>query len=454
MAAFERFNDWVRQSLMLKLLAVGILILILLIPTSMVNSLIQERKYNSQDVISEVSSAWSNPQTIAGPVLTVPYKEYYTNEKGEVFNNTKYARFLPDSLTINGQLQTTMRYRSIYKVVVYASELSFSGSFPNPNFEEWKIEEANVLWDEAYLSVTISDMRGIQKPIELTWRDTIATFSPGVGFDMTPSLKEASVQDYNLKNIASKGGMSAKLNLSKRSNTMNFKFDLALNGSQNIYFTPVGKQTQVQLASNWATPSFKGAFLPDNYEVLESGFNAYWQVLHLNRNYPQQSLDAIYNFDDSQFGVDLIIPADYYQKSTRSAKYGILFIALTFLIFFFVEVLNNKRIHPIQYILVGLALVLFFTLLLAFSEHIGFEWAYLAASSATIALIGVYLSNVFKDKKLTLVTVAILVILYGFIYTLLQLEDYALLLGSIGLFIILSVVMVFTRKIDWYKVRN
>ena len=127
---------------------------------------------------------------------------------------------------------------------------------------------------------------------------------------------------------------------------------------------------------------------------------------------------------------------------------------MTFLIFFFVEVLNNKRIHPIQYILVGLALVLFFTLLLAFSEHIGFEWAYLTASSATIALIGVYLSNVFKDKKLTLVTVAILVILYGFIYTLLQLEDYALLLGSIGLFIILSVVMVFTRKIDWYKVRN
>ena len=452
MNAFERFNDWVRQSLMLKLVAVGILILILLIPTSMVSSLIQERKYSSESVINEVSGAWSDAQTIAGPILTIPYKEYYTDEKGAVFNNTKYAHFLPDSLIISGNIQTSTRYRSIYQVVVYTSNLNVRGAFSTPNFESWKIEPTNVLWDEAYLSVGISDMRGIQRAVNMRWQDTILAFSPGINVAMS-TQQEKQYDSYNQKQVKF-GGMSAYLDLTSRTNALDFSFDLALNGSRNIYFTPVGKQTEVTITSDWASPSFQGAFLPDSNRVTDGGFYAQWNVLHLNRNYPQQTLESGYDFNDSHFGLDLLIPADYYQKSERSAKYGILFIALTFLIFFFVEVLNNKRIHPIQYILVGLGLILFFTLLLAFSEHIGFEWSYLISSAATIALIGVYIANIFKATSLTWITIMILAMLYGFIYLLLQLEDYALLLGSIGLFVILSIVMIYTRKIDWYKVRN
>ncbi|MEN0050315.1 MAG: cell envelope integrity protein CreD [Bacteroidota bacterium] len=450
---FDRFNEWVRNSLIVKLLAIGILILLLLIPSSMVESLIREREYNSERVINEVSGLWSHPQQLLGPILTVPYKEYYTNDDGKVLSTTKYANFLPSTLNINGELDNQKRYRSIYEVVVYTSELSIVGNFPRPNFADFKIDTSDVLWDEAYLSVGISDMRGIQNTVKLNWADENYEFSPGMKYRYENNNNNNQYDNYG-KPINNNGGISSRLDLTYPKASYTFSFDLTLNGSRNIYFTPVGATTNVVLSSDWQTPSFKGAFLPDERTINEKGFQANWEVLSLNRTYPQAWLGNSYGFSGSQFGVDLLIPVDYYQKSTRSAKYSILFVALTFLIFFFVEVLNGKRIHPIQYILVGLALVLFYTLLLAFSEHIGFAWAYVVSSVAIIGLISLYVSSIFKNSKLTLVTTGILIILYGFIYTLLQLEDYALLLGSIGLFVILGFVMLFTRRIDWYALRN
>lgn len=442
---FERFNEWIRRSLILKLLGVGILVLLLLIPTQMVQSLIQEREYTSQAVIDEVSSLWSNPQRISGPIISVPYKEYYKNDKGELLSNTLYAYFLPESLKVDGTLESQTRYRSIYEVVVYNTDLKVSGNFKRPDFSDWKIEESNILWDEAALSIGISDMRGIQNTVQLSWNDTTLAFEPGIRHAQRTNNQD----NYNA--ASSNSGISTSINLSEVVEAYDFQFDTDLNGSQNIYFTPLGRATNVALQSDWLTPSFKGSFLPDERSVSNEGFTANWEVLNLNRNYPQKWRNQSYNFFQSQFGVDLLIPVDYYQKSMRSAKYAILFIALTFLIFFFVEVLNNKRIHPIQYILVGLALVLFFSLLLALSEHIGFSWSYLTSSIIIIALIAVYISSVFKNRNLTFVTTGILGILYGFIYTLLQLEDYALLLGTIGLLIILSIIMFFTRRIDWYN---
>ncbi|MEM0991825.1 MAG: cell envelope integrity protein CreD [Bacteroidota bacterium] len=438
---FDRFNEWLRNSLIVKILAIGILILLLLIPSNMVEDLIRSRQYSSQQVINEVSSLWSYPQRLVGPILSIPYKEYFTDSEGKLLNTTKYAHFLPDELNIEGALEHQTRYRSIYEVIVYSTDLQLSGSFDRPDFAAFKIDSSNVLWDEAYLSVGISDMRGIQNTVRLNWN--------GKSYDFEPGMK------YHSANNNNKGGINSRLDLSAYENaTYQFDFEIDLNGSQNIYFTPVGATTTVALSSAWSTPSFQGAFLPDERNVDENGFTANWEVLSLNRSYPQQWLGNSYEFSTAQFGVDLIVPVDYYQKSTRSAKYGILFIALTFLLFFFVEVLNDKRIHPIQYILVGLALILFYTLLLALSEHIGFAWAYLASSVVIIGLISFYVSSIFKNAKLTLVTTAILIILYGFIYTLLQLEDYALLLGSIGLLVILAFVMIYTRKIDWYKLRD
>ncbi len=243
---------------------------------------------------------------------------------------------------------------------------------------------------------------------------------------------------------------------------------------------PLGRNTQVNIRSDWPNPSFDGAFLPDERDVDESGFTARWEVLHLNRNFPQAWKGSQYRFttpgaspsspdnyyydrppvDVAQtvsteasgyrFGVNLLRPVDEYQKSMRSAKYAILFISLTFLVFFFVETLNRKRIHPIQYLLVGLALCIFYALLVAISEQLNFNLAFIVSSIAVTVLITLYCHSIFKQQKLTLFIGLLLVMLYGFVFTLLQLQDYALLIGSIGLFGILAVVMYFSRKIDWY----
>lgn len=260
-----------------------------------------------------------------------------------------------------------------------------------------------------------------------------------------------------------------------------FAFNLDLNGSSSLGFLPMGKVTEVSINAPWTTPSFTGAFLPDTREVNEAGFSARWKVLHLNRNFPQAWKGNQYYFSLSElastedmlmppalrggseikpgqqnfaFGVNLLMPVDQYRKSMRSVKYAIMFISLTFLTFFFVEILNRKRIHPIQYLLVGLALCIFFALLLAISEHTAFNLAYILSALAVTALIGIYVSAVFKSRKLTAMLSLLLVLMYGFIFTLLQLEDYALLIGSIVLFIILAVVMYISRRIDWYAAAN
>jgi inner membrane protein len=238
----------------------------------------------------------------------------------------------------------------------------------------------------------------------------------------------------------------------KSAKTYKFSFDLNLNGSQSLNFIPLGKETNINLASKWANPSFDGAFLPDQRQVSKDGFTAQWKILSLNRNYPQSFSESdSYSIKDSAFGVKFLVPIDQYQKITRSVKYAIMFIALTFLTFFFVEIFNKKRIHPIQYLLVGFALLVFYTLLLSISEHTNFNFAYILSSIATIILITLYSKAIFKNNFLSLLLGCILIILYGFMYVVLQLQDYALLMGSIGLFIVLAAVMYASRKIDWYS---
>ena len=233
-----------------------------------------------------------------------------------------------------------------------------------------------------------------------------------------------------------------------------FSFSLKLKGSEVLYFTPLGKETNVSLASNWSSPSFDGNFLPDQRSIADSGFTANWNVLHLNRNYPQQWLGSSHDITYSAFGVNLFTPVDNYQKSTRSVKYAIMIIALTFLVMFFVEILNNKAIHPFQYILIGLALCVFYSLLISISEQSNFNFAYLISGLATVGLIAAYSKSVFKENKLVALVSSVLVILNGYVFSLIQLEDYALLMGSIGLFIALAAVMYYSRKIDWYNLNK
>jgi len=233
---------------------------------------------------------------------------------------------------------------------------------------------------------------------------------------------------------------------------LDFIFGISVNGIEEVTFGPIGKETNFHLNSSWKDPSFDGKFLPNKRKVNENGFSADWKVLHINRNYPQGWTGDDYEVRGTSFGVKLQLPVDVYQKSMRVAKYAILFIVLTFLVFFFVEILNKILIHPIQYILVGLALVLFYVLLLAFSEQIIFDYAYILSAVMTISLILFYCRSILKSWALAAMTASILTVLYAFIFILIQIQDYALLFGSLGIFLILAITMYFSRKIDWFEI--
>lgn len=284
----------------------------------------------------------------------------------------------------------------------------------------------------------ISDLRGIEKQVEVNWGKTTAFFSPG-----TPS------------NSITQSGLHTEVTFKNDSSVSHaFSLRLILRGSQLLYFLPTGKTTEVSMASTWPDPAFKGAFLPKTHSISDDGFTAEWSVLDLNRKFPPWWTNERYRLDQSAFGVDFIVPVDDYQKTYRSIHYAILFIGLTFLVFFFIEVSRKVRIHAIQYLLVGMALVVFYTLLLSMSEHLDYNLAFGLSAFATIALISAYVKAVLKSRALTSLIAGILTTLYGFIFVVIQLQDFALLIGSIGIFIILALTMFFSRKIDWSNARG
>jgi inner membrane protein len=406
----------------------------------MIKGLIHERENVQNDAISEVSAKWGENQTISGPYISIPYykyvKEYSKKDSVEKLVLIKEnIHILPSELSIDGIINPESRYRGIYEIVVYNSVLHIKGTFNLSDMSELDIAKENIQFDKAYLSLGISDLRGIEKQINLSWNNQTYSFNPGVVSDDI---------------IAS--GINANIDLdSKDSMLYEFSLSIDLKGSQLLYFTPVGKVTDIRMASSWSNPSFNGSFLPDTREVSDTGFVAGWNVLHLNRNYPQMWTGSNYSVESSSFGIDLLLPVDSYQKSYRSIRYAILFIAFTFITFFFIEVLNKVFIHPVQYILVGIALVVFYTLLLSISEYLNYNVAFIISAMATILLIAGYLKAILKSNKLTLLISAILFILYAFIFVIIQLQDFSLLIGSVGLFVILGLIMFYSRKIDWYN---
>jgi inner membrane protein len=360
-------------------------------------------------------------------------------------------------LNIQGQVDPEILQRGIYEAVVYSAKLDFSGKFKKLDFAELNISSKDVIWEEAVLSVSIPDTRGINEGIIISWDSKDYTVSPGLGAELGLANSYLS-EEFNIKQrtmAMDEGGtgVNTKVILDTNNNKVYpFSFNININGSEELNFIPLGSVTEVNLNSSWTSPSFGGAFLPDSRELSNNGFESNWKVLQLNRNYPQVWSDqSKVNMNSSAFGVNLLNPVDEYQKNTRSVKYAIMIIALIFLIFFFVEVMNRIRIHPIQYILVGLSIVLFFSLLLSLSEHLNFNLAYLIASVSTILMITLYSKTIFKNTRLTLLQGGILLVMYIFIFTILQLQDYSLLMGSLGLFVVLATVMYISRKIDWYS---
>ena len=312
-----------------------------------------------------------------------------------------------------------------------------------------KIPEQNILWNEAFAEFHIADSKGLNEELNLKWNGKALAFSPSA-----------------IASGSSAKALTSPLNITSSAELANARFtgDINLNGSERLLFTPVGKSSTVQVNSSWKHPSFTGNILPQTSEINDSGFTAKWTSLSHTRNFPQQWLEGAYRLDhlagmddingasnvsSSSFGMELFVPVNGYQKTMRSVKYAILCILLTFTAFFLIETTNRKSVHPVQYALIGFALILFYTLLLSFSEYIGFNQAYGIAAIATIGLITWFVKGLLGSMKLSMLLSFILILMYSYVFTILQLQDYALILGSIGLFLTLAVVMFFSRKIQW-----
>lgn len=419
---------WFQRSNSLKALIIGILTMVLLLPAAMITEIIQERQQLNDSTTATVSNDWATRQLITGPVLTVP--ALYSTGSVQTM-----VHLLPETYKVTGDAKPQELERGIYDVVVYDAALDLTAHFDLAPLS--KYSDRYLDWENAYFTVGITDMRGIQNQI-------IANVN-GAQFTAEPGTKLSYVAESGIT-------FPMKDSIHALNEPFDFSMQIDLKGSKNISVLPIGKTTEIELTSSWDSPGFNGAFLPDERNVSQDGFTANWKILELNRNYPQcwEGNEYFNAMKSSAFGVDLIQPVDDYQKSMRSVKYAVLVFALTFLMFFLVEVINKTRIHPMQYLLVGLALCLFYILLISLSEQMTFNYAYLISASTIILMITCYSTAVFKSRKFSLFLVLLLIANYSFVFVTLQLSEYALLLGSIGLTLILGFTMYFTRKVNWY----
>lgn len=441
------FMERMRNSQILRLLTVGFLVLLLQIPIAMIGGQIGDRQARSLEAIEEVSSKWGKQQLIAGPVLVVPYTHRWIekNRTGRDVEEIERVEqravaFLPDSLDIQASTAAEMRKRGIFSVPVYRLDLKMSGRFARPDVAHLKIDPAAVDWSQLHVVIGISDPRAIQSETAVTWSGAVVPFVPSTG-----TYADAD------------SGIYAPVSFADGAATAEFEIPLSLNGSQAVHFSPFGQNTTVALESNYPHPSFQGNWLPAERTVSDAGFKARWSIPYLGRSFPQSWISyggMKETIAASSFGVEFLNPVDHYRMAERSVKYAALFILLTFATLWLFEVRAGVRVHPIQFLMLGGALCLFYLLLLSLSEHLAFPLAYGIASIAVIGMVAAYGIVVLRGLSRALAVASGVALLYGYLYVLLVNEDYALLFGSIGLFAILGMIMYATRKIDWYTFKR
>jgi inner membrane protein len=406
----------------LKLLIIIGISVLLLIPQFLIMNLVTERQSTRNDAKRELAKSWGMDQHIEGLAVVIPGKE-------------KNLYLFPESLDVTGDIQSQTLKRGIFEFSVYNAPIKLSGTFKCPK-ELYKRGLSDNSCEKSFLFIGLGDLRGLSENVTIKLNGVPCQVEPASSFAESPS-NSGLVCSFDL---------SALLN----GDTILFEITLPIKGIDGLYFAPVGNSTSVSLTSDWGDPSFQGNFLPTQREVNDNGFKAVWKVMALNRDYGQIATNS-YSWESmmngSELGVNLCIPVDQYQQTTRTVKYAILIIILTFAVVFFVEVRRKTNVHIVQYILIGIALLLFYTLLLSFSEHLLFAISYAIAALMTIGLITVFMAAILKDKKTALVVGGLLTFLYIFIFVLLQLESYALLAGSLGLFVILAATMYATVKI-------
>lgn len=424
----------------------GVLTICLLIPLAWVQSIVSERASRREEAVTEVSATWGGPQTIGGPILSVPYFGLTADGQGTQQRAMHTAYFLPRDLQIEGALNTETRSRGIFDVPVYRSTLKVTGTFVRPDLQWVRPVPERVDWEDAVLQVGVVDPRGLVRRAVLTWGgQTIPLAGGSEDVGLFRSGLHAPVRTFE---SAAPG------------TALPFTFTLELNGTRDLRFLPSAEETALALTSPWPHPSFVGSAFPESRRVDGSGFTARWRVQDFGRPYPAKwtSLDMrgeqlAQQSKASAFGLSLVQPVDIYQQAERAVKYAVLFIVLTFLIFFLWEVFSATLLHPVQYGFAGFAMCIFYMLLVSISEHTGFDTAYALSSGITTLLIAGYARAVLGGLRQGASVLAALVTLYGFLYLLLRLEDYALLAGSVGLFIVLAFVMFITRRMNWYELK-
>ncbi|OHB25422.1 MAG: hypothetical protein A2542_00315 [Parcubacteria group bacterium RIFOXYD2_FULL_52_8] len=414
------------NSITLKVLTIAIIGGACLIASFAVLALVEGRQDNGRVAAEEVAQMWSARQIVAGPMLV---------QRNTVDRVVHEAYVLPHSLRYETELVPEVRSRGIFRTVVYKSVVKVAGEFKRSDIAQMFGSAQNAL-----LAVAVTDTRGIEKQLALQWNNETLAFEPGAGVDL---------QDMS--------GLHATVPLRSTGESVPFAFAVELKGSEGLSLVPLGRETAITMASAWQSPKFVGAFLPSTHEITKDGFRAEWHISSFGRSYPQSFDKADVGFDQlllSAAGADLHQPIDIYDMALRSVKYAILFIIITFAAFFLFDILGGIRVHPIQYLLIGAALALFYLLLLSFSEWIGFFAAYLLATVMIAGLVGAYSSFVLKSGNRAFVIGALLVLLYGYLYLVIQLEDYALLAGSLLLFVLLGGAMYATRNIDWFSLEK
>jgi len=432
----------------LRWVALGGLLLVMQWPLHQVERLVAERQQRRDQATAEVTSHFGEPQTLVGPILTVPYRIWKTEEWTENGKTQKkitwrrgYAHFLPAELRLAAAVAPEVRRRGLFEVAVYTADVVLSGRFDAPDFGAWPIAGEDVLWSEGWLSFEVTDRKGLRTPLHLSMGGEDLGFEVGApqGAPLARSL-QARIS----AGAARAGGA--------------FTGQVKLRGSQSLEVAPMGGRTALAMSSTWPHPSFSGAYLPDRSNIRGRGFDAEWTVLRFGRDFGQSWTSLAENgagtalnpetVASSAFGTTFKNPTDLYAEVARSSRYGLLFLVMTFLVLYLWEVLRKCSIHPLQYLLVGCALALFYVLELALAEHFGFIGAYAAAAGAIVAVVGLYARAIFASGRGALALSGMLAALYTFLFVTLQAEDHALMIGALGLLFLLGCVMYATRRMN------
>lgn len=431
-----------RNPLFFKILMISLLALILLIPLGMIQSKISERQMLQNQVQQDIARSASGPQTITGPYLVLRYKlierkttkDSFGNEKVVTSSSMQDTVVKPRNLKIDGNADVETRNRGIYKARLFNLHSNLTGDFVVPQGYGINSPVGDIIPVAAYFVMQVSDSRGIRNAPVLTLNGSSREFAPGAvgpiagnGIHVPlPALDAAQAHAFN------------------------FDFPLELQGMTTLAVSPTGNNTEMSLKSSWPHPSFGGSYLPLTRTVDKNGFSAQWLVTNLARNNTAQG-ESGQGVCAETFSVDFIDPVNVYLMSERAVKYGVLFVVLVFTSFFMFEVLRSLRIHPMQYLLVGLAMAMFFLLIISLSEHMPFLASYVISGAACAALIGIYLAGVLQNRKPGLAFSGGIALLYAVLYGVLQSEDNALLMGTLVMFSALAAVMVLTRRMDWYR---